>query len=105
MEDFKRRADFRELVYRNLAKTLDGYGYVLTYDNREDEGTRKWIFKLVFIGLKTIEICNDDWRDYTEYFRIKINGQEIQILNVDKYKDIETAYDDLESTIIKLVDV
>jgi transposase-like protein len=105
MEDFKRRADFRELVYRNLAKTLDGYGCVLTYDNREDEGTRKWIFKLVFKGLKTIEICNDDWRDYTEYFRIKINGQEIQILNVDKYKDIETAYDDLESTIIKLVDV
>lgn len=80
MEDLKRRLDFRELIYSDLVKTLGSYSYELTYDNRNATGIDKWIFRLAFRGQKKIEIFNDDWRDYTEYFRIKVNRKKSRYL-------------------------
>lgn len=104
-EDFKRRADFRQLLRTNLPKVLIGHGYNLSYDNQPDpkEIKKDWIFKLIYTGNKTFEISNSDWRDYTEYFHVYINGQEIFLINIDEYNDLEKAFRDIVSKLTPLL--
>jgi hypothetical protein len=70
---------------------------LLSFDSQnEDQSISKnWVFRLQYSGKKKIEIYNDDWRDYTEYFILKVNGKESLILNLDNYKNIELAFEEI----------
>ncbi len=102
MEDFKQRAEFRSLLRIKLTELLNQFGYSLSFDNQnEDQSISKnWVFGLQYLGKKKIEIHNDDYRDYTEYFRLKVNDKEILILNLDKCESIETAFEEVRAQLI-----
>lgn len=102
MEDFEQRKEFRNLLRSKLTEYLKIFDYNLTLDNQtQDQSISKnWVFRLQYLGKKKIEIQNDDWRDYTEYFRIKVNDKEIYILNLNNYKNIDTAFEELTSKLI-----
>ena len=103
-EDFKKRADFRNHLRTNLSKLLQGHHYLLTYDNQPTkENEKSWTFKLVYTGDKTVEISNKDWRDYTEYFHVYVNGQEIFLIDIDKYNDLKKAFKEIESKLTPLL--
>lgn len=102
MEDFKKRAEFRSLLRIKLTELLNQFGYSLSFDNQnEDQSISKnWVFGLQYLGKKKIEIHNDDYRDYTEYFRLKVNDKEILILNLEKFESIETAFEEVGAKLI-----
>ena len=104
MEDFKQRAEFRILLRHKLTELLKQSGYNLSFDNQnEDQSISKnWVFRLRYLGKKKIEVHNDDYRDYTEYFRLKVNDKEIFMLNLDKCERIETAFKEVK---VKLIDI
>jgi hypothetical protein len=99
-EDIKK--NFRNLVRNRLTQILIDYGYILTFDNQlEDQKVSKnWVFKLIYSGEKSIEINNDDYRDYTEYFYVKINEKEIMTLKIDKSDNIDDAFELMKTKII-----
>ena len=105
MENFKQRADFRNLLRNKMTEHLGQYGYSLSFDNQnQDQGISKnWVFRLQYSGKKKIEIHNDDWRDYTEYFILKVNDKELFMLNLDNYKSIEIAFEELTTKLIDKV--
>ena len=105
MEDFKQRADFRTLLRNKLKEYLEQFGYTLSFDNQyQDQSiSENWVFRIQYSGKKKIEIHNDDWRDYTEYFILKVNDKELFTLNLDNYKSIETAYEELTEKLIDKV--
>ena len=69
--------------------------YSLSYDNDllDDNDRASWVFKLVFQGPKTIEISNDDWRDYTEYFHCYLNSKLVFTININEQAGEEEAYE------------
>lgn len=102
MEDFKKRAGFRSLLRTQLTELLRQFGYDLSFDNQnEDQSVSKnWVFRLQYLGGKKIEIHNNDWRDYTEYFFVKVNDKELFILNLDSCETIETAFEEIKAKLI-----
>jgi len=102
MEDFKQRADFRNLLRIKLTEYLGVFGYILSFDNQHQDQSisKNWVFRLHYSGKKKIEIHNDDWRDYTEYFILKVNGEEIYMMNLNNYENIDTAFEELKSKLI-----
>ncbi|MES1182014.1 MAG: hypothetical protein ABUL44_04375 [Flavobacterium sp.] len=102
MEDFKQRAEFRRLLRLKLTELLSQFGYNPSFDNQnEDQSISKnWVFRLQYVGKKKIEIHNDDYRDYTGYFRIKVNDKEIFLLNLDRCESIETAFEEIKEKLI-----
>lgn len=103
-ENFKWRTDFRAILRGSLVSFMEERSYKLVFDNKDlpDSHNERWIFKLIFKGDKRVEIRNRDWRDYTEYFHLSINDTEVLTLNIDKYQDLEKAYRDVETTIVKV---
>lgn len=83
----------QEYIRTEITKLLKSHGYKITYDNKKLDGddSRSWVFRIVFKGSNTLEVFNDDWRDYTEYFRVKFNTREILIINVNDYDKIDDA--------------
>ncbi len=102
MEDFKQRAAFRNLLRNKMIEYLGVFGYILSFDNQNQDQSisKNWVFRLQYSGKKKIEIYNDDWRDYTEYFILKVNDKEIYMLNLDNYKNLDTAFEELTSKLI-----
>ncbi len=102
MEDFKQRAEFKNLLRTKLTELLKKFSYCLSFDNQnEDQSISKnWVFRLQYLGKKKIEIHNDDYRDYTEYFRLKLNDKEILLLNLDNCESIETAFEEVKAKLI-----
>lgn len=102
MEDFKQRAEFRNLLRSKLTVHLKSFAYTLTLDNEnlDQSISKNWVFRLQYSGKNKVEIHNDDWRDYTEYFRLKINDNEVYMLNLDNYKNLDTAFEELTSKLI-----
>lgn len=96
---------FQDFIRTEINKLLKSKGYQITYDNTklDNDDSRSWIFRIVFKGENTIEIFNDDWRDYTEYFRVRYNNREILIINVNEYEDIIDAHDLLKNTLLKQI--
>ncbi|MEX6691061.1 hypothetical protein QTN47_26365 [Danxiaibacter flavus] len=105
MENFKQRADFRTLLRSKLTELLGKYGYDLAFDNQNQDQSisKNWICRLICLGKKRVEIHNDDWRDYTEYFIVKVDDKEIFMLNLDNYKSIEVAFEEIKSKLIDKV--
>jgi hypothetical protein len=102
MEDFKQRAEFRNLLRSKLTEYLKNFDYNLTLDNQNQDQSisKNWVFRLQYTGKNKIEVHNDDWRDYTEYFILKVNDKEIYMLNLDNYKNLDTAFEELTSKLI-----
>jgi hypothetical protein len=102
MEDFKHRADFRMLLRNKIPEYLGQLGYTLSFDNQNEDRSisKNWVFRLQYSGKKKIEIKNDDWRDYTEYFILTVNDEEIFMLNLNNYKNLDTAFEELISKLI-----
>ena len=96
---------FQKFVRTDIKSLLESHGYKTSYDNKdiEENNSRRWIFKIVFKGDKTIEIFNDDWRDYTEYFRVKLNSREILIINVNDYEDLNDADSLLKNVLLEQI--
>lgn len=80
---------------------MHSYNYKLTYDNQllSEDDQKKWVFKLVFEGPKTVEVSNDDWRDYTEYFNFYIDSKKIFTANIDNYADVNEAYEKCQNAL------
>lgn len=102
MEDFKKRADFRNLLRDKLTAILGDLEYSLVSDNKNQDQSisRNWVFRLKYSGKRTIEICNEDWRDYTEYFLVKIGDDEVYCLNLDHFPSLEYAFEQLVSRLL-----
>ncbi len=106
MELLKFIVEFRNYLRSHLEDDLFKFGYVKFFDNEIlTNGDERNVFKLGFKGESILEVCQDDWRDYTEYFNLKINSKEVFVLNIMKYNNISEAYDSLfeeiKSKIIK----
>jgi|SRR5690606_2484696 len=103
--DWDKRSDFRTLLKENLEPFFRNHSYKLIYDNQKDKSDKGQVFKLIFNGAKDIEISNKDWRDYTEYFHIYVNSQEIMILNIDKFNrnNLEMALDVIKGAILSII--
>lgn len=98
-ENWKKRTDFRRLLREKLIRFMISKNYQLISDNEplskdNQEGS---VFKLVFEGLHTVEVSNDDWRDYTEYFNFYVNSKKIFTANIDNYHSADNAYDKCEN--------
>ncbi|MCA0380669.1 MAG: hypothetical protein LCH58_00795 [Bacteroidetes bacterium] len=102
MEDIKQKAEFRTLLRKKLTAFLKNYDYELSLDNQNQDQSipKNWVFRLQYLGKTKIEIFNDDWRDYTEYFKLKINDKEIFVLNLNNYKNIEIPFEELTAKLI-----
>lgn len=107
MENYKQRADFRNLLRLKLPELLSPLGFNLSFDNQnEDQSMSKnWVFRLQYVGKIPIEILNDDYRDYTEYFSIKVNDKEIYMLNLDRCESIEAAFEEVKEKLIGQIGV
>lgn len=105
MEDLKKIAEFRRLLRTRLPALLGQFGYVLSFDNEQadQKESRNWVFRLRFSGKNQIEIHNDDWRDYTEYFRVKLNDTELRMLNLHESESIEMAFEELQTMLMNNV--
>lgn len=103
--DWDKRSDFRTLLRENLEPFFRNHSYKLSYDNQKDESGKGRVFKLIFSGDKDIEISNNDWRDYTEYFHIYVNSQEIMTLNIDKFNrnNLEMALNVIKRAILSII--
>lgn len=102
---YKKIALFRTKIRQELVPILKEKGFSVQYDNEEvldeiGDGYRRYIFRLEFLGKKKVEIYNNDWRDYTEYFNIDINGEQSLLLNIDKYDNLDFALREMKKNII-----
>ncbi len=101
----KKRVEFSALLREHLPAVLSSYGYKLLHDNQleDQKDSHNWVFKLIFFGKKVFEVSNDDWRDYTEYFNVYIDGQEAFTLKTDDYATAELAFADFKTKIQELI--
>jgi hypothetical protein len=93
--------EFQLILRSNLIPFLESKNYVLEFDNSkiDEKDDSRWVFKLVFNGENKIEISNDDWRDYTEYFQFYKNSKNIFTTNVENYSDLQKCYKQCEYTL------
>lgn len=98
MDTLSKRAAFEKLLRTKLTGILKLLHYALVFDNETEDhhDSANWVFRLVYKGLKTVEVCNDDWRDYTEYFQVKCDGADILEINISEYDDVEKAFELVE---------
>ncbi|GBF41180.1 hypothetical protein LPTSP2_04520 [Leptospira ellinghausenii] len=63
----KKEIEFQKLNRNKLQKEFFPLGYNIIYDNSKynKSNTNRWIFKITFKGNTTVEIFNENWRDYT----------------------------------------
>lgn len=101
MEHIKRIIDFRNILRNNLTEHLKYFGYNLSYDNQNQNSKDNLIFELQYTGRNVIKIYNDDWRDYIEYFKVKVNDKELFIVNLNNYENIDTAYELIKSSLFE----
>ena len=94
-ENSKKRNDFKTFLREQLIPHMESENYSLSYDNDllDDEDRESWVFKLEFQGPKTVEVSNDDWRDYTEYFNFYVDSELIFTINVLQHADANEAYE------------
>jgi hypothetical protein len=93
-ENWKKRTDFVARIRKDLIPLMESMGYALSFDNESlsKDDSNRWVFKLVFKGPKTIEVSNDDWRDYTEYFHFYVDSKNVFTVNIYDYDDLNKAY-------------
>ena len=105
MDILKEGKNFQVLIRENISEVLKPNSYKLIFDNsRENQQISKnWVFKLVYKGEKTIEIYNDDWRDYTEYFNVSVDGKEMFYVKINEYENLTKAYNELKLRIQKIL--
>jgi|SRR5690606_2657333 len=105
MDILKESRNFRDLIRKNIGEILKPKSYILIFDNNleNQELSKNWVFKLVYKGNKTIEIYNDDWRDYTEYFNVSVDGKELFYVNINEYGNLAEAFEDLKLKIQKIL--
>ena len=105
MDILKESRNFRDLIRKNIGEILKPNSYILIFDNNleNQELSKNWVFKLVYKGNKTIEIYNDDWRDYTEYFNVSVDGKELFYVNINEYGNLAEAFEDLKLKIQKIL--
>lgn len=96
-----RSIDFENILREKLVSFLEAKNYRLVYDNTQPKKNEKssLIFKLIFNGEKIIEVSNDDWRDYTEYFNFYLNEKPLFSVNIENYSDLEVCYYGCENTL------
>jgi hypothetical protein len=95
-----RQREFRKYLRDYLPEYLLKFGYLLIHDNiNEDQSiNHNHVFRLEYLGKNKIAIYNDDYRDYTEYFKMRVNDEkEFLLLNLDKYDNILNAFEDLKT--------
>ena len=96
MESLKFIVEFRKHLRDNLEDDLSKYGYAKFFDNETTaDENKKDVFMLGYKADSEIEVYQDDWRDYIEYFKLKIDGKELLMLDIRKYDSINAAYDKL----------
>ena len=97
----KSSKDFENILREKLVPYLIRRNYKLTYDNSQLEENEKSskVFKLIFKGENIIEVSNDDWRDYTEYFHFYLNKKLLFTANINNYSDIQDCYFRCEKTL------
>ena len=90
-----KRKHYKEILREKLIPFMQSMNYSLSFDNDllEKDDRNSWVFKLVFQGQKKVEISNDDWRDYTEYFNYYMDSNLIFTINILKYEDTDEAYE------------
>jgi hypothetical protein len=105
MDILKEGKNFQVLIRENINEVLKPNSYELIFDNsRENQQISKnWVFKLVYKGEKTIEIYNDDWRDYTEYFNVSVDGKEMFYVKINEYENLTKAFKELKLKIQKIL--
>ncbi len=105
MDIIKEGKNFQVLIRENINEVLKPNSYELIFDNsRENQQISKnWVFKLVYKGEKTIEIYNDDWRDYTEYFNVSVDGKEMFYVKINEYENLTKAFKELKLKIQKIL--
>lgn len=105
MDNFRQQVDFRNLLRQKLTAHLQQSGYHLSLDHQnEDQNLSKnWVFRLQYSGPNQIEIFNADWRDYTEYFTLAINGEIVAELNLNSFSNLEEAFEALASKLRNIV--
>lgn len=106
-EQNEKRNAFATLVREKLEDILKEHDYKLIHDNKDEDqkNSHNWVFKLIFSGKKVIEVSNDDYRDYTEYFYVYVDGVETFVIKTDDYHNGEEAFADFKERILKLVNV
>ena len=94
---------FKDMLRIELNNRLNKYGYLKSFDNEDlkIDDEKRWVFQLRYNGKMQIEICNHDWRDYTEYFHLKIDSKEILLVNILDYDELNIAFDTLYEEIEK----
>ena len=97
----KKRIEFKVILREKFIPFMESHNYILIYDNNDldEDNTRRWIFKLVFEGPNTVEVSNDDWRDYTEYFNFYINSKNIFTALIYDYIDANDAYEECKKSL------
>ncbi|HVG16667.1 MAG TPA: hypothetical protein VM935_16955 [Chitinophagaceae bacterium] len=102
MEDFRKAAEFRNLLRTALTELLLQSGYQLTYDNEKTDQNKPehYVFRLHYSGNKKIQIFNDDWRDYTEYFSVKLDEEELMILKLTEFEDVWAAFEEIKRILV-----
>lgn len=105
MDNLQKSVAFRKMLCEDIVKMMRENGYKLVSDiNREDKSSSdNNIFRLKFTGGKQIEIYNEDWRDYLEYFNVSVNGAELFHINIDDYPDLGAALAELNRKIIEVL--
>ena len=100
-ENWDKRARFKTLLRQKLIPFMASNNYHLIFDNDllDKDDKQSWVFKLVFEGDSNVEVSNDDWRDYTEYFNFYIDSENIFTINIDNYEDVIKAYNSCEQSL------
>jgi len=106
MDILKESISFRDLIRKDLSEVFKKYSYKLTFDNtlENQEESKNWVFKLSYKGNKLIEIYNEDWRDFTEYFNVSVNGEEIFYVKINDYQSLAEAFEILKFKIQNLLE-
>lgn len=105
MDILKEGKNFQVLIRENINEVLNPNSYKLIFDNSHENQqiSKNWVFKLVYKGEKTIEIYNDDWRDYTEYFNVSVDGKEMFYVKINEYENLAKAFKELKLKIQKIL--
>ena len=105
MDDLQKSVAFQEMIRKNLAPILESKGYRCRHNNElEDQAnSHNWVFRLIFSGGKVIEISNDDWRDYIEWFNVYADGKEIMSIDIRTYPDLPTAFNEFQKKVLALL--
>lgn len=103
MDILKEGKNFQVLIRENINEVLKPNSYKLIFDNslENQQISKNWVFKLVYKGEKIIEIYNDDWRDYIEYFNVSVDGKEMFYVKINEYENLTKAFKELKLKIQK----